>query len=49
MNAPAMSGDELQTLMRHKSYLTTKKYINMYGRLDHVVGSLHVSGVLTAK
>lgn len=48
MNAPALSGDELQKLMRHKSYLTTKRYINMTGRLESVVGSLHVPAVLKA-
>jgi integrase len=48
MSAPAMSDDELQQLMRHKSYLTTKRYINMTGRLDHVVEALHVPAVLKA-
>lgn len=48
-NAAQLSADELQKLMRHKSYLTTKRYINMTGRLENVVGSLHVPAVLTKK
>jgi hypothetical protein len=35
--------------MRRQNYLTTKRYINMTGRLDSVVGSLHVPAVLTKK
>ena len=41
-NALRMSADDLQAMMRHKSYLTTKRYIAMAGRLDKVVSSLDV-------
>lgn len=43
MNANQLSADALQQLMRHKSYSTTKLYINMTGQLDQAVNSLHVS------
>jgi len=46
MNAEQLSADELQKLMRHKSYLTTKLYINMSRRMDKAVASLHVPEVL---
>ena len=42
MNAARLSADSLQALMRHKSYLTTKRYINMARRLDDAVDQLHV-------
>ncbi len=42
MNAQRLTGDALQSLMRHKSYLTTKKYINMARQLDGAVEQLHV-------
>jgi hypothetical protein len=32
--------------MRHKSYLTTKKYINMTRQVDEAVNVLHVPDVL---
>ena len=32
--------------MRHKSYLTTKRYINMARRLDGAVEQLHVPDFL---
>ncbi len=32
----------VEALMRHKSYLTTKKYINMARQLDGAVEQLHV-------
>src|SRR5438094_212984 len=41
-NADRLTPDALQLLMRHKSYLTTKRYINMARPLDTAVGSLHV-------
>jgi hypothetical protein len=34
--------------MRHKSYLTTQRYINMASQLDDAVESLHVPEVLKA-
>jgi len=42
LNAPKLSGDALQALMRHKSYSTTKKYINMARQIDGAVEKLHV-------
>ena len=36
----------LQTLMRHKSFQTTQRYINMSHQLDDAVASLHVPDVL---
>jgi integrase len=48
-NAPALSADALQKLMRHKSYLTTQRYINMASQLDAAVGVLHVPDVLKGK
>jgi hypothetical protein len=49
MNADRMSGDALQALMRHKSYSTTQRYINLGRQLDTVVASLHVPDVLKSK
>jgi len=46
MNAPKLSADALQALMRHKSYLTTQRYINMARQLDRAVEGLHVPEVL---
>src|SRR5262249_4770313 len=42
LNARRLSGDALQALMRHKSYVTTKKYINMGNQLDDAVSVLFV-------
>ena len=42
LNAPRLSADALQALMRHKDYATTRRYINMARRLDDAVESLHV-------
>jgi integrase len=41
-NALRLAPDALQALMRHKSYLTTKKYIDMTLQLDGAVQQLHV-------
>jgi integrase len=46
MNADKLTPDALQTLMRHKSYLTTQKYINMARQMDAAVAGLHVPEVL---
>ena len=46
MNAPRLGGDALQSLMRHKSYLTTKKYINMARQLDGAIEKFHVPDFL---
>jgi integrase len=48
MNAAKLTPDALQTLMRHKSYLTTQRYINMTRQLDEAVAVLHVPEVLRA-
>ena len=34
MNADRMTGDAVQALMRHKSYPTTQRYINIARQLD---------------
>lgn len=41
-NANRLTAEALQTLMRHKSYLTTQKYINMTCHLDDAAESRHV-------
>jgi integrase len=46
MNADKLTADALQSLMRHKSYQTTQRYINMARQLDQAVDSLHVPDVL---
>ena len=46
MNADQLTGDALQHLMRHKSYQTTQRYINVARQLDAAVDSLHVPEVL---
>jgi len=46
MNAERLTGDALQSLMRHKSYQTTQRYINMARQLDQSVEALHVPEVL---
>lgn len=46
MNADRLTADTLQTLMRHKSYLTTKWYINLTRQVDEAVEALHVPEVL---
>ena len=46
MNAETLSADALQALMRHKSYQTTQRYINMAGQLNRSVAGLHVPDVL---
>ena len=46
VNAETLSADALQSLMRHKSYTTTQRYINMARQLDRAVETLHVPDVL---
>lgn len=46
MNADRITPDALQELMRHKSYLTTKRYIAMARQIDASVESLHVPDIL---
>jgi integrase len=42
MNADKLTADALQSLMRHKSYQTMQKYINMARQMDAAVAALHV-------
>ncbi len=49
MNADKLTPDALQALMRHKSYSTTQKYINMARQMDQAVAALHVPDVLKSK
>jgi hypothetical protein len=46
MNADRLTADALQTLMRHKSYQTTQRFIAMARQIDEAVEKLHVSDVL---
>jgi integrase len=46
MNADKLTPDALQALMRHRSYQTTQRYINMARQMDAAVASLHVPEVL---
>lgn len=46
VNAEKLTADSLQALMRHKSYTTTQKYINMSRQLNRSVEALHVPDVL---
>ena len=48
MNAEKLTPDTLQLLMRHKSYLTTQKYINMFRQVDAAVESLYVPDLTPA-
>lgn len=49
MNADRLTADALQALMRHKSYATTQRYINMARQLDSAVDSLFVPDVLNGQ
>jgi integrase len=42
LNAESLTADALQRLMRHKSYSTTQRYINMAGQLNRAVEKLYV-------
>jgi integrase len=46
MNADRLTGDALRQLMRHRSYSTTQRYINIGRQLDDAVAALHVPEVL---
>ncbi len=41
-----MTADALQSLMRHKSYSTTQRYINLANQVNRAVEGLHVPEVL---
>ena len=45
-NADRLSADALQTLMRHKDYQTSQRYINMAKQIDKAVDNLFVPDVL---
>jgi integrase len=49
MNADKLTPDALQALMRHKSYSTTQRYINIARQMDAAVAGLHVPEVLSGK
>jgi integrase len=49
LNADRLTADALQQLMRHKSYATTKLYVNMGRQMDAAVAALHVPEVLKPK
>lgn len=49
LNAGSMTADALQKLMRHKSYTTTQRYINLADQLHQAVDNLHVPDVLRPK
>ncbi len=49
MNADQLTPDALQALMRHKSYSTTQRYINLARQMDAAVAGLHVPEVLRRK
>jgi integrase len=42
MNAPTLTADALQSLMQHKSYQTTQRYISMARQLNPAVQNLYV-------
>lgn len=44
-HAETLTADALQALMRHKSYQTTQRYINMARQLNRAVDALHVPDV----
>jgi len=46
--ADRLTPDALQALMRHESYHTTHKYINLARQMHAAVASLHVPEVLKA-
>src|SRR5262249_48393709 len=46
VNAPRLTPDALQSLMRHKSYQTTQVYINLSKQIDDAVEVLHVPDFL---
>ncbi len=48
MNAPSLTADTLQKLMRHRSYSTTRSYINLAPQLEGVAEQLRVPDRLRA-
>jgi integrase len=49
MNAANMTGDALQKLMRHQSYETTKRYINLARQMAPAVANLYVPPIPAKK
>lgn len=49
MNAERLTPDAMQSLMRHKSYTTTQRYINVARQLTRSVEALHVPTLPTAE
>jgi hypothetical protein len=49
MNAEKLTPDTLQLLMRHKSYQTPQRYINMFRQVDATVEALYVPDLTPAK
>ncbi len=47
MNAERLTADTLQTLVRHKDYTTTQRYINMAVQLTRSVDNLDVPDCLS--
>jgi len=49
MNAERLTGTALQTLMRHRSFQTTLRYINTARQVDAAVEGLYVPDLTLAK
>jgi len=48
MNAATLSADALQSLMQHRDYQTTQRYINLARQLNPAVANLYVPEFLRA-
>lgn len=46
VNAPRLKPEALQRLMRHKSYQTTLRYVNLASQLDEAVAGMPVPEAL---
>lgn len=49
INARTISADELQKLMKHRSYTTTKRYINMANRVQNEPSKVYIPDILKPK
>ena len=49
LNEGQLSPNELQAMMRHKSFETTKRYINMARQLNRTAEKVFVPDVLTKR
>ena len=45
-DAETLTGDALHAFMRHKSYQTTQRHINLASQLNRAVEAIHVPDVL---